>query len=104
MTQSAQASSSSFATSGASSSSSSSVASGSSHSSSPQTGFGPNPKVRAWIDDCVKLLKPDQIVWCDGSKQERERFFEQGVKEKVFVKLNAQKWPGCYYHRSNSND
>jgi phosphoenolpyruvate carboxykinase (GTP) len=65
---------------------------------------GPNAKVRAWIDECTALLKPDQIVWCDGSKEERQRFFEQGVNEKVFVKLNEKKWPGCYYHRSNSND
>src|SRR4051812_16081134 len=71
----------------------------------PQSqGLGPNAKVRAWIDECVALLKPDRIVWCDGSKEERERFFEQGVREKIFVKLNQKKWPGCYYHRSNSND
>jgi phosphoenolpyruvate carboxykinase (GTP) len=74
--------------------------------SSPAKGAkpGPNPTVRAWIDDCTDLLKPDRIVWCDGSAEERQRLFEQGVKEGIFVRLNQQKWPGCYYHRSNSND
>jgi phosphoenolpyruvate carboxykinase (GTP) len=65
---------------------------------------GPNPTVRAWIDECAKLLQPQSIVWCDGSLEERQRMFDQGVKEGIFVKLNQQKWPGCYYHRSNSND
>jgi phosphoenolpyruvate carboxykinase (GTP) len=52
----------------------------------------------------IELCQPDSVVWCDGSKSERERFFAQGEKEGVFIKLNQKKWPGCYYHRSNSND
>jgi phosphoenolpyruvate carboxykinase (GTP) len=63
-----------------------------------------NVQVRAWIDECAKLTTPDRIVWCDGSPEERNRLYEQGVKEGVFIKLNQQKWPGCYYHRSNPND
>lgn len=65
---------------------------------------GANSTVRAWVEKCAALCQPDQIVWCDGSQQERQRLFEQGVREGVFVKLNEKKWPGCYYHRSNSND
>jgi phosphoenolpyruvate carboxykinase (GTP) len=63
-----------------------------------------NAKVRAWVDECAKLATPDRIVWCDGSPEERNRLYEQGVKNGVFIKLNQQKWPGCYYHRSNPND
>jgi phosphoenolpyruvate carboxykinase (GTP) len=63
-----------------------------------------NPSVQAWIDECTTLLKPERIVWCDGSLEERHRLFEQGVKDGVFIKLNQEKRPGCYYHRSNSND
>jgi phosphoenolpyruvate carboxykinase (GTP) len=63
-----------------------------------------NPKVRAWVEECVAHCKPDKVVWCDGSLEERKTFFEQGLKEGIFVKLNEKKWPGCYYHRSNSND
>src|SRR5205823_6305719 len=37
-------------------------------------------------------------------KAERDALLELGVKEGVFVKLNQQKLPGCYYHRSNPND
>lgn len=63
-----------------------------------------NQHVRTWVQQMIELCQPDSVVWCDGSKSERERFFAQGEKEGVFIKLNQKKWPGCYYHRSNSND
>lgn len=63
-----------------------------------------NRDVRKWIQECVDLCKPDDVVWCDGSPSEKERMLAQGVKEGVFVTLNQKKLPGCYYHRSNPND
>ncbi len=63
-----------------------------------------NRYVREWVEQCVTLLKPDKIHYCNGSKQERESLYAQGVSDGTFIKLNQQKWPGCYYHRSNSND
>lgn len=62
------------------------------------------PPVRQWIDQCIQLCRPDQVFWCDGSLQERRQLFDQGVKDGVFIQLNAQKLPGCYLHRSNPND
>src|SRR6188474_3384650 len=32
-----------------------------------------NPKLLAWVDEMAKLTQPDQIVWCDGSEEERQR-------------------------------
>src|SRR4051812_46151108 len=63
-----------------------------------------NECVRRFIQEAIDLCQPDAVVWCDGSRAERDRLLEQGVKEGVFVKLNEQKLPGCYYHRSNPND
>jgi phosphoenolpyruvate carboxykinase (GTP) len=60
--------------------------------------------VQAWIEQCADLCKPDCVVVCDGSPQERARQFRQGCAEGVFIELNQQKLPGCYYHRSNPND
>ena len=65
---------------------------------------GLNPLVQQWLDRCVGLCKPDQVYWCDGSANERQAMFEQGVKDGVFTQLNQQKLPGCYLHRSNQND
>jgi phosphoenolpyruvate carboxykinase (GTP) len=63
-----------------------------------------NPYVLKWIEEKVKFCKPDRVVWCDGSYEERQAMFKQGCTNGVFVELNQKKWPGCYYHRSNSND
>src|SRR3989440_5361348 len=63
-----------------------------------------NPHVRKWIEECVALCKPDNIYYCNGSLEERQALFEQGVNDGVFIRLNQQKLPGCYLHRSNPND
>ena len=63
-----------------------------------------NVVVRRWIDGVIKHCRPDTVLWCDGSEAERAELFKRGEAEGVFVQLNQEKWPGCYYHRSNSND
>ena len=63
-----------------------------------------NAHLLAWIDEMAKLTQPDQIVWCDGSEEEKARFTEQAVAEKILEPLNQEKLPGCYLHRSNPND
>src|ERR1041385_2810903 len=63
-----------------------------------------NPFVRAWVEECVALCQPDKVVWCNGSKPERDALLEQGVSDGTFIRLNQQKLPNCYLHRSNPND
>jgi phosphoenolpyruvate carboxykinase (GTP) len=63
-----------------------------------------NAVVRTWVSICVDLCKPDRVVWCDGSASERARLTQQAVDEGVLIKLNRQKLPNCYLHRSNPND
>jgi len=29
-----------------------------------------NAKLVAWVNEIAHLCQPDQVVWCDGSKQE----------------------------------
>jgi phosphoenolpyruvate carboxykinase (GTP) len=63
-----------------------------------------NPLVRSWIDECVAMCKPDKFFWCDGSRAEADALFEQGVRDGVFIRLNQEKLPRSYLHRSNPND
>ncbi|HTL29350.1 MAG TPA: phosphoenolpyruvate carboxykinase (GTP) [Tepidisphaeraceae bacterium] len=63
-----------------------------------------NPHVRTWIDECVAMCRPDQLFWCNGSREEADALFEQGVRDGIFIKLNEQKLPRSYLHRSNPND
>src|SRR5882762_7772807 len=64
----------------------------------------PNAVVRAWVEESIRLCAPDQVVICDGSESEKQSLLAKAVAEGVLVELNQAKWPGCYYHRSNSND
>ena len=63
-----------------------------------------HPGVRAWVFEMVQLCQPDKIHWCYGSEEEKETLTQQAVKSGILIKLNQEKLPGCYYHRSNPND
>jgi len=63
-----------------------------------------NRAVIEWVEEMARLCKPDNIYWCDGSEREKRELLERGVAEGVFIKLNQEKLPGCYLHRSNPND
>ncbi len=63
-----------------------------------------NPALLSWVRDMATLCKPDRVVWCDGSEEERRRLTDYAVEKGVLIPLNQQKRPGCYLHRSNPND
>ncbi|MEO8205402.1 MAG: phosphoenolpyruvate carboxykinase (GTP) [Chthoniobacterales bacterium] len=63
-----------------------------------------NPNVRDFVEKISAITKPDGIFWCDGSEAEKKHLEEQAVAQGILTKLDEKKWPGCYYHRSNSND
>ena len=63
-----------------------------------------NKSVLSWIDEKVALLKPDQIVWIDGSEEQLEALREEACSTGEIIKLNQEKLPGCYYHRTAVND
>jgi len=63
-----------------------------------------NPHLLAWVAEMAKLTKPDAIVWCDGSEEEKKSLTELAVARGILIPLNQEKLPGCYLHRSNPND
>jgi len=67
-------------------------------------GLKENPQLAKWVNEMVALCKPDKVVWCDGSEEERLRLTEEAVATNVLTELDQQKLPGCYYSRSNPND
>ena len=74
----------------------------------PEKPFGhcntANPLVLAWVEEMARLCQPDQVFWCDGSEAEKEMLAQRAVDQGVLIRLNQEKLPGCYYHRSNPND
>lgn len=63
-----------------------------------------NANLLQWVDEMSKLTTPDNIVWCDGSDEEKQRLTEVALAEGVIEPLNQEQLPGCYYSRSNPND
>ena len=75
---------------------------------SPPTGIGRNkPANRAvldWVHEVESLTDPKNIFWCDGSGAENDYLLGEAGRQQVLIKLNQEKDPGCYLHRSNPND
>ena len=63
-----------------------------------------NPHLIKWVAEMAALTKPDHIVWCDGSEEEKKKLTAEAVELKILEPLNQDKLPGCYLHRSNPND
>lgn len=63
-----------------------------------------NQSVLAWLDEQIKLVTPDNVVWIDGSEEQLEQLREEACKTGEMIKLNEEKLPGCYYHRTAPND
>jgi phosphoenolpyruvate carboxykinase (GTP) len=60
--------------------------------------------VERWVHDVEKTLRPDRVVWCDGSALENERLVEQMVREGSLERLSEREAPGCTLHRSHPTD
>src|SRR5689334_266862 len=67
-------------------------------------GANVNQHVHNFVNEAIKLCRPDRIYWCNGSEHERKKLLSDSVAEGVLIPLNPEKRPGCYLHRSNPND
>ena len=63
-----------------------------------------NKSILSWIDEKAALVKPDEIVWIDGSEEQLEKLREEACKSGEMRKLNEDLLPGCLYHRTAPND
>ncbi len=63
-----------------------------------------NVTVNKWLEEMKELLTPDNVMWIDGSDEQREALREEAVKLGELTKLNQDVLPGCYLHRTNPND
>ena len=63
-----------------------------------------NKAVLDWIDQQIKITTPDQVVWIDGTEDQLEALREEACATGEIYKLNQEKLPGCYLHRSDPSD
>ena len=63
-----------------------------------------NKSILEWVDEIKQIVTPDKIVWIDGSEEQLENLRQEACKTGEMIKLNSEKLPGCYLHRTNPND
>ena len=63
-----------------------------------------NRKLIAWVDEVVKLCRPADVHWCDGSDAEYTALCSEMVAHGTFTPLNPKTRPGCYLARSHVSD
>lgn len=63
-----------------------------------------NKSVLQWVDEVAALAQPDSVVWIDGSEEQLEDLRRQACETGELTKLDEEKLPGCYLHRTAVND
>ena len=63
-----------------------------------------NVTVLKWLDEMKELLQPANVMWIDGSEAQAEALRKESVATGEMMKLNDEKLPGCYLHRTMPND
>ena len=63
-----------------------------------------NNKLASWLDDMQALCKPDQMIICDGSKEEYDEMWRLLVDAGAATPLNEDIRPNSYLVRSDPAD
>jgi len=63
-----------------------------------------HPELKKWVDEMAGLCAPERVVWIDGSAEEKKRLEDEAVSTGEMLRLNQEKFPGCLFHRTKSND
>ena len=63
-----------------------------------------NKSVLDWIEDKIQLVGPDKVVWIDGSQEQIDALRAEACSTGEMIKLNQEKLPDCYLHRTAVND
>jgi len=63
-----------------------------------------NQNVLKWIEEMKALVKPDNVVWIDGSREQMADLKSQSLASGELIELNQELLPGCTLHRTAIND
>ena len=63
-----------------------------------------NKHVLTWLDEMVALVKPDKVVWIDGSEEQLKALRDEALSTGEMEALNQEELPGCLLHRTKKND
>ena len=57
-----------------------------------------------WVKQMALVCKPDNVRWCDGSKEEYDELCERMVGKGTFIRLDPKKRPNSYACFSDPSD
>lgn len=63
-----------------------------------------NKKLISWVEAMSRMCKPDDIVWIDGSEEQKRVLEKECLASGELIRLNPEKLPGCFLHRTAAND
>jgi len=63
-----------------------------------------NKYVNEWVKEMAELTQPDKIVWITGSDEQTDALRAEACATGELEKLNEEKLPNCYLHRTAVND
>lgn len=63
-----------------------------------------NKNVLSWIEEMKALVKPDKVVWIDGSEAQLKELRNLSISTGEMEELNEELLPGCLIHRTAIND
>ena len=63
-----------------------------------------NKSVLKWLDEMKNLLNPSEIMFINGTESQLENLRKLACETGEMIKLNEEKLPGCYLHRTAVND
>jgi phosphoenolpyruvate carboxykinase (GTP) len=63
-----------------------------------------NIALKTWVEEVAALTKPSRVQWIDGSQAENDRLIAEMLDQGVLQRLNQERHPNCYLHRSDPSD
>lgn len=63
-----------------------------------------NKKLINWVNKIARLCQPKNIIWIDGTEEQKEALEKEATAAGEIIPLNKEKLPGCFLHRTAPDD
>lgn len=63
-----------------------------------------NKKLKDWVAKMARLCRPDDIVWIDGTEEQKCLLENEAISLGEMMPLNQETLPGCFLHRTAVDD
>jgi phosphoenolpyruvate carboxykinase (GTP) len=63
-----------------------------------------NKRLKDWVTKMARLCEPDDIVWIDGSPEQKLLLENEAVGSGEMMHLDPKALPGCFLHRTAIDD